>query len=306
MGTVKARKGLGPHVLDPALNWEGKGKTMNETLNRGPVVKVELANKNRYRLTYENGSTRDVPRVTTVLDTLNKPALMHWAANEERAYCIEKAIETIEGWPAGVVMTDETFEEAMLHRLGDKKAHSMKSRRAMGIGSHIHEMIQLHLKNEKDTKERPEKAILGFMAWEDWRKSVEFEPVHVEQAIGSDRLGVGGTVDAAGWASVRPGQRTFLVPDWKSNNVSKMRPDGIYDENLIQAAVYCQILIEMGEAPEDSWAGVVRLPKNEDDPCIQEGKSIDYRLLSPEERHKLAEGFEHIRATWEFLEGGVL
>lgn len=260
------------------------------------IERVNVEKKGRH---YLLPSGKLVPSNTNYLSILPKPALIHWAANIERDYCVERAVEIAVG-------DKELFRERLLEKLGPKKAHQLRLKAAGDIGSSLHDMIQWTLKGEMDSTHRGEKpnlsepALLGFMAWEDWKKASGFRPTHVETIIGSDAYEVGGTVDAAGWINYKGNDR-FLVPDWKSSAPSKSAPDGIYLESLIQVAVYREIMVEMGEAPEDTLAGVVRLPKNEDDPCIKEGKSIDTRIMEPEESMALVSGFEHIVKVWHFL-----
>ena len=134
------------------------------------------------------------------------------------------------------------------------------------------------------------------MAWQDWRDSIGFRPIHAEVALASESLGVGGTNDAAGEGATRT-----LVCDWKSSKRSKSSPNGIYYEAKVQVCVYRQMAIEMALVPEDSVACVVRLPKDLEDPVIKGKEPVDVVYIEPEEADSFVEDFRMFRAAWERL-----
>ena len=57
--------------------------------------------------------------------------------------------------------------------------------------------------------------------------------------------------------------------------------------------------IEMEIANERSVAAVVRLPKDDKDPCIQENEPFDVKVIMPERANQLAALFEDISQTWD-------
>lgn len=267
------------------------------------TIKKVTLQKSDYLVAFDDGSSTLYPRVTSVLDILHKPALMWWAANVERELCIQAAKSAYD--------KATTLGEFMIHyqqELGTAKAHQKQSRKALDIGSETHALIQHDLKArlgkfEKEP-EASDPAKIAFMAWEDWRDSVGFEPVSAETPLGSERLGVGGTNDAAGWIKrtlVEAIYQKFLVCDWKSSKRSKTAPDGIYYESLVQVSTYRRIGIEMGRFPEDSLAAVVRLPKDLEDPVIKDKQPVDVRILEPEEADDYVKDFEAFRAAWARL-----
>ncbi len=297
------------------------------TLEQRKVVKVDPPKAGFYMLHFDDGEKKLVPRLTTKLGVLDKPALKFWAANIEREYVIEKAANTFATmrvpnpldvqaaqqaqvpiqqpqWSEGA----ELFKVKLLAKLGEKKAHQMRLKEAGAIGTGLHLMVQNALRQQmglsiaKKPKES-DSALLAFMAWEDWSESVELEPTHVETSVGSETMDVAGTMDCAGYAfnENMDGHKTHTFFDWKSSKRSSVSPNGIYPESEIQVSVYRALGIEMGIGDERSWAAVVRLPKNEDDPCLQEKEPFDVLWISPERADYLAAGFLHIGSAFSFM-----
>lgn len=265
-----------------------------------PIQRVNVEKRGRH---YLLPSGKLVPSITNILDILDKPALKWWAGDIERKACIQAAID---------VGPDETRIRAELARkFGTtrkgrvKFAHEANLADAGDIGTELHELIQSHLKGEPQAK-ASENALLAFMAWEDWAQRVSLEPIHVETMLGSDLLGVGGTLDCAAHAAIpafRDPREDLYAPvvfDWKSSKRSKTSPTGIYPEAMIQVSVYREMAIEMGLVSDDAWAAVVRLPKSIDDPCINE-KKLDVEWIEPERATKYARGFLSIADTWIFM-----
>ena len=264
------------------------------------IVKIDPPKSGHYRLHFDDQKSKLVPRMTSKLGILDKPALKFWAANIERDYVIGKVMEM------GGVQDAHRFplavqEEELRKRLGEKRAHQMRLKTAGAIGTSLHKAIQSHLRgvmgdNILEAKllggpadlEGP--ALLAYMAWEDWALSVSLEPTNVETMLGSELLDVAGTMDCAGWACnpEMDGRKTHTVFDWKSSARSKSQANGIYPESELQVCGYRALAIEMGLADDDSWAAVVRLPKNEDDPCLKEKEPFDVLWIDPERADYLA------------------
>jgi hypothetical protein len=273
-------------------------------------IKSVILQKTAYLVSFEDGSSALYPRITSVLDVLAKPALMWWAANQEREMCLEAArsLYASIAWWGTSAHGDKIFsapgvpefDRRLLEVLGEKKAHQKASQKAKDIGSETHALIQHDLKCRLGVfdpePQASEPAIWAHMAWEDWRSRTHFEPTHAEVAVASRTLESAGTNDAAGNSN-----EGFLVCDWKSSKRSKSAPDGIYFEAKVQVAGYRAMGIEMGLFPSDAKACVVRLPKSEDDPVLQQKLPVDFVLLEPSACDALVEGFRAIRATWGFM-----
>ena len=281
------------------------------------VVKVDPPKAGYYHLHFDDGTSKLVARVTGKLKMIPKDALKWWAADIEHERVVLEAVEV----HARVSHTNEVFHDALRRGLRDtwnekkkkwegKKAHQMRLKEAGDIGTSLHKGIQAYLRSymgEKDVElELEGPALLAYMAWEDWADSISIEPTHVETMLGSERMDVGGTMDCAGWVNnellSRP-KRFHCIFDWKSSKRSQTAPNGIYPEAEIQVSVYRAMAIEMGMADDDSWAAVVRLPKNEDDPCLAKGspEPFDVNWIDPERATYLADGFLHIGKAFSFM-----
>jgi hypothetical protein len=107
-----------------------------------------------------------VPGVTTILDILSKPALIHWA------------------WDLGMKGLD-------YRKVKDTAA---------SIGTICHYMVECHIKNEKpDLSIYPQDDILkaenSFLGYLEWEKQNNFELIFSEKQLVSERERYGGTAD---------------------------------------------------------------------------------------------------------------
>jgi hypothetical protein len=237
-------------------------------------TKREVGDKRWYRI---HEDQPEYPSVTTILQVLAKPALVAWSAKVEREMVMNVSKELYLDAPAAPKMTGAAWLTTLQTRLGTAKAHKKLLEKAGDIGSQIHSLIEWSLKASlmKDAGPSPricDKAQWAFMAWEDWRKSIDLKPIWVEQTVWSDRNGVAGTMDlfaelsgevtAKHWLTGEKVTKTLTstpaILDWKSGK-------RVYPEAFLQNAAYRSFLREMGHGdPQDGL--IVRLPKVEDDP----------------------------------------
>lgn len=226
---------------------------------------------------YLDQDGREFPRVTSVLGVLDKPALIHWAANLEREACIEAIrLAFDQGGDDG---SCESFIAEVNRFLGPAKAHQKESSKAIEIGSQAHAWIEWHLRRETGEAVGPEPALSdaamrAAVAFFDWRDTVHFRPLYVEQRIYSERYQYAGTADVVANMTIN-GELHTVVCDWK---ISK----GIYDEYILQNAAYSEALREMNFEPAPTAGLILRLPKSEADP------SFEARFVSEQE---IADGF---------------
>jgi len=95
------------------------------------------------------------------------------------------------------------------------------------------------------------------MAYEDWARSVNLEPLFIEQTLWSLTHGYAGTMDLL----AKVNGRTTLI-DFKTSK-------GIYAEYDLQNVAYQVALAEMGHAAPEGGGLIVRLPKVEIDPAFE-------------------------------------
>jgi len=120
------------------------------------------------RIRYKNKEGESLPGVTTILNVLNKPALLWWA------------------WKEGAEGRD-------LYEKRDKAADA---------GTLCHQMIEAHLKGlpeppvpEDFDKEQRGRAEGGFLAFLEWEKAHSFRLLESERSLVSEKYGYGGTID---------------------------------------------------------------------------------------------------------------
>lgn len=190
----------------------------------------------------------EFPSVTTVLDCLGKgDALMHWAVGLATTYIRQNR---------GLGLSlDELLERAAKNWMTAKNE-------AAGIGTEIHDLIELYIKEGQDAvgKYRPE-VTHGFLAFLQWEKDHGVKWLQSEMQIVSQVHGYAGTLDAICIYEGRP-----YVIDFKSSK-------GFYDTYGMQIAAYRKAAEEMGHTVEGT--GILRLDKTTGEPEFKD-YSKDY------------------------------
>ena len=277
-----------------------------------PLPIFKRYNKTGLGRHYKHPEIGDFPSVTTVLGILDKPALSWWGASVERAMVVAYAEDTYAAMVGrGEYVTPAQFKTRLEANLPKQQARFKKAKEGADVGSETHLLIQNECKRmlgllPEKVPETSNEAAIAFMAWEEWAEKVKLKPILTEQTVFSRRMEAAGTCDLYGeqdWPM--PGERRHFAYDWKSNKTSKSQPDGIYDESLIQVATYGDMLVEMGVAPPNTMACIVRLPKTldkEKEPFWTSGK-LDTADIGPSTRAMLADTFHNIRKSWSDMKG---
>lgn len=230
-----------------------------------------------------------LPSVTAILGAVAKPALIPWAAKQEREM-VFAAVRRLLPDPA---VKRDNFMLSLESAVGQEKAHSKALAAAGTIGSEAHELIEWNLRRELkqavgDEPKVSEKALWAYMAWDDWRRASNLSVDLVEQVVYSKRYGYAGTLDFAGQID-HEGERETVVADIKTSK-------SIYREAHLQVAAYAHALVEMGHADTMPCGYVVRLPKLESDPGFEV-------LFIPAEKMKaLHKVFLSVLDLWKFLD----
>ena len=230
-----------------------------------------------------------LPSVTSILSAVNKPALVPWAAKQEREM-VYAAVQKMISDPG---VTRINFMRSLDAAVGHEKAHSKLMSKAGDIGSECHGLIEWNMRKELLQTVGPEpkiseKALWAFMAYEDWRKQANLSPLLVEQAVWSQRYGYAGTMDWYGEID-HEGQRLRVLGDWKTGK-------GIYAEALLQNAAYVHALVEMGHADPGVAGCIVRLPKAVDDPAFE------VRMIPADDQKQLFKVFLSVVELWKWLD----
>lgn len=216
---------------------------------------------------------RQFPSVTEILRVINKPALVQWAAKEERILTIECAADLYEDAHGTPKMARPTYVATLDARIGKLRANQRLMQKAAEIGAQTHDLIQWNLRRLLGQKVGPEprigeKAMWSFMAWEDFAKKVALKPLLIEQAVFSLQHGYAGTMDLLALVDDVP-----TLVDFKTSKA-------IYQEAHLQVAAYQVALAEMGHGPAERGM-IVRLPKNENDPAFEIAESPSVQDLFP-------------------------
>jgi hypothetical protein len=200
-----------------------------------------------------------LPSVTSVLGVVAKPALIPWAAKQER----ELVYSAVRRLLADPEVKRDNFMASLDLAVGHEKAHVKELARALTIGTECHSMIEWSMRKALLQSVGPEprisdKALWAYMVYQDWNIQANLSVTLIEQTVYSKRYGYAGTLDWAGEID-HDGGRVTVVGDWKSGA-------RVYPEAHLQIAAYAHALVEMGYATTLPAGCIVRLPKVETDP----------------------------------------
>lgn len=203
-----------------------------------------------------------LPSVTHILGCIGKPALINWAANQERTLVSEASADLYEDLARlEKPMPRTAYLTTLQARLGKVKAHKRELEKAAEIGTQVHHLVEWNLRRELGQAVGPEPRVVddaqwAFMSFQDWAKSVDLKPKFIEQTVFSRVHGYAGTMDLL--AEVN-GVLTLI--DFKTGKA-------IYAEAFLQNAAYQVALSEMGHSRPASGL-IVRLPKIQTDPAFE-------------------------------------
>lgn len=231
-----------------------------ETLATQKVVRVDSRAGRFYQV---EGDPVPYVSVTHALSVIAKPALINWAANQERALVLDAAADLYRDLATTPPMSRVAYLASLQTRLGKQKAHQKVLAKASEIGTQVHALIEWNLRRSLGQAAGSEprvddKAQWAFMAFQDWAASVSLRPILIEQMVYSRTHHYAGTMDLL--AEVNG---VLALVDFKSGKA-------IYAEAHLQNIAYQQALIEMGHSvPQAGY--IVRLPKVETDPAFEVG-----------------------------------
>lgn len=204
-----------------------------------------------------------LPSVTHILGCIGKPALINWAANTERAACLDAAADLYLDLCRTPPMSRPAYVTTLQGRLSKQKAHRKELEKAGEVGSQVHALIEWNLRQSLGQKVGPEPRVVddaqwAFMAFQDWANSVSLKPLYIEQIVFSSAHGYAGTMDLLAEVNGIP-----TLIDFKTGKA-------IYSEAMLQSVAYQAALTEMGHlAPQAGL--IVRLPKVQTDPAFEVG-----------------------------------
>lgn len=143
----------------------------------------------------------------------------------------------------------------------DGKNHRDAAQKEADAGTIAHEMIEFNIQNKEwDIPNSPilttvgkfegeiiDKAETCYLNFLDWKKQVQFKPLHTELHLVSEKHQYGATPDCIAEINSKP-----ALFDWKTGS-------GLYPDMLIQIAAYIEVIEETeaikGEHPFTSLTG---------------------------------------------------
>ena len=213
---------------------------------------------------YKTHTGLKLPSVTTILGVIAKPALIPWAAAQERTAVIAAVKRAYEDTAElGEMPPIEMFMELAAAELEKEKAYRNTLRRAAKIGTQVHERIEWEFRGELGRKRAAappaldsKEAERSFARATEWRKATNLKVLDTERMVASLHGQYAGTLDALVEVDGRVG-----VLDFKTGK-------RVYSEAFLQVGcAYRLALAEEGIKTETSW--VVLLPKNEEEEPFQ-------------------------------------
>ena len=201
--------------------------------------------------------------VTHALGCIAKPALINWAANQERTLVMDASADLYLDLCQTPPMGRPSYLATLQGRIGKQKAHQKELAKAGEIGTQVHQLIEWNMRQSLNQKVGPEPRVFdaaqwAFMAWQDWAQSVNLKPVFIEQMVFSRTHKYAGTMDLL--AEVNG---VLALVDFKTGK-------SIYGEAYLQNVAYQQALVEMGHV-QPSAGYILRLPKVDSDPGFEVG-----------------------------------
>ena len=221
----------------------------------------------------------EFPSVTTILNVLNKPALVHWASNITADYIL-KNIDKIK---------NDDFNQREIVSLA-KKEHRLVKEAAASVGTRTHRLVEDYLiANKYKGNPHKNKLMLSniskdlekpFYAFLDWIEDKNFVLLDVEKIIYSMKYKYAGTLDIR-----------CLLND-KKYIIDLKTSSRIYDEMLLQLCGYKNAYEEIN-GDKEHRIGILRLDKLTGEPEWREYTNKDYR--------KHIKAFKHLVSYYNII-----
>lgn len=174
-----------------------------------------------------------LPSVTTILNVINKPALVPWATKT----ALENVRKALLANPPGKLGPEE-YGNWIADRVVEARQAPEKVRdTAADFGTRLHALIDEYLKSDfKDSMLVTDEMNEPFSAFQNWYRDSGLT-IHQSEFMVYSKRGYAGTVDAIATRWTPEGEELVVV-DWKTSNA-------IYPEMAFQVAAYAEALEEM-------------------------------------------------------------
>jgi len=180
-----------------------------------------------------------VPRVTTILQAIPKPALVYWYEKQGRLKMQSLILDLI---ARRVKVTPEKIEE-----FSKVKAAEEAKARAAQTGQDLHTAIQEYLQHDTMPEKRSP-IVPAFKLWLKWWQSRKLQALDIEKTVYDLENKYAGTLDCRAKFEKKP-----VVLDWKSSNA-------IYPEYFLQSVAYENAAAKLKMPTTAGY--IVRIPKD--------------------------------------------
>jgi hypothetical protein len=223
-----------------------------------------------------------VPGVTTVVKTMDAPALDEWKVRvqvEGTARAAWRNPPEPNRWAyedeSELLAAEVAYTEGLVRLAKEEFEHERIANAAADVGTQVHALIEHAVKEllgqPMDPPTASDEALFIFAGWREWAKRARLEPLMAEGRIYHPTLAYCGTFDLLAMVDGRPG-----ILDWKPQA-------RVYPERRLQSAAYREALHAMGWPNLDGY--IVSMPRD--------GGEIEMIRLETGER--LADTFEAFR-----------
>ena len=235
-----------------------------------PTFNSKETKKNQYIL-----DGQSYYRVTSILNAINKPALMPWKAQitldkAERVLVSEvlgkyiatpDAMEEISKVFLGVgadidehaTLIDQTWIDSVIETARVEPDYVLGT--ATTFGSNAHYALEQYIANGAVPHDLDMFRVIG--AFQSWAKVNQIELLpHMCEVTVAHSDGYAGTIDAVAVKGIATNE--LVVVDWKTSN-------GLYAEHMLQVAAYAKALQNATGIPvNEAW--IVRFPRERPEP----------------------------------------
>lgn len=213
-----------------------------------------------------------VPSVTHCLSCLGKPALISWAASEERKLIVDAAADLYQDAHGTPLMLRAVYTDTLLKRVTKVKAHQRALAKGAEVGSQVHNMAEWTLRKQAGQVVGPEpplspEAAVAFTHFQNWLAETHLRVGFLETPVWSTKHRYAGTMDVYGW--IGQGKNpTPVVIDFKTSGA-------LYPEYHLQVAAYIAALRDM-KCGYAKTGFLVRFPKKATD-TFEVQEVVDWR-----------------------------
>jgi PD-(D/E)XK nuclease superfamily protein len=241
-------------MTSPSSGWRDQLATM--TGGDAAAVLIDAAQdlvrvNGRHQYDVEiSGEWTRVPSVTQITSLLDKPALVHWAGNQQLEEDIETAWRLLRaglGADQATAMGRDVFESAFREASGEVRAWRKTSSKAKDLGGEVHALIEHYLgvrmgiADPGNPPAASDAAMSVYAGFERWARESRLQPIRFESKVFSLKHRYAGRMDLLGYCEER-----LEIIDWKTVSDSFFKKREPYDEHVLQVTGYAEALREMG------------------------------------------------------------